>query len=283
MKKRGFTLTEIMVALAIVAIMSAIAVPTISSISRKAGLSADSTTAESLETSIYEWMSTDYFDDTFYSGNLYTSVNAGAIGNARIGGRTEQLYSYDFAGTDQLPGTELTDVEQIRHATIVALKSTSNIRIIIKDNEQFIEGPKTASDYGFKYYYKIGRVNAEKVDATESALGNDAVYQYYVWLDRPGGNADSNTIPKNLKNEMNYISLGESFYSFSFDFGSRNISNLKVEISQAGKTSFTFEATAQTPAMFKPDVYDIRLYQNGDLVSEKLGVTLSSSASVISF
>ncbi len=283
MKKKGFTLTELLIVMAIVAILTSIAVPSISSISKKAGLSSDRTMAESIETSIYEWMSTDYYEDTFYSGNMYTSANSGAIGNARLGTRTEQLYSYEFAGTNQLPGVEFTDERQIRHAAIVAIKATSTTKIIIKNSEQFIEGPKTASDYGFKYYYKIGRVNPEKTDSTESELGNDEVYRYYVWLDQPGGNIDSSIAPKKLKNQESYISTGESMYSFNFNYGSRNINTLKVEISQEGKVSYTFDAVATTPAIFKQGVYTIRLYQNGDLCVELNGVNISGSADSISF
>lgn len=281
MKRKGFTLTELLIVMAIIAIISSIAVPSISSISKKSRLTSDKTTAGAIETSIYEWMSTDYFADTFYSGNMYTSVNSGVIGNARLDGRTEQMYSYEFAGTSQLPGVEFADEQQIRHAAIVAIKSASAMKINIRNNEQFIEAPKVAADYGFKYYYKIGRVNPEKVDSAESALGEDEVYKYYVWLDRQGGNIDPDTTPKRLKNQENYVSVSETMYSFIFDFGSRNINDLKVEISCQGMT-YSFEALTETPPIFKSDIYDIKLYHNGDLCAEKNGISLSGSQ-VITF
>lgn len=280
MKRKGFTLTELMVVLAIVAVLTAIAIPSVSSLTRKAGLSSDAATAQAIETGIYEWMRTDYYDDTFYRRNMYTFTGAGAISNASIGGRTEQLYSYAFAGTDQLPGIEFSDEQLIRHAAIVAIKGTSGQKIVIENREQFVEGPKTASDYGFKYYYKIGRVNTEKVDSTESALGNDPVYQYYVWLDRPGGNIDTAVVAKHAKNAENYVSTNAGLYAFNFDFRHRNINNLKVEISQEGM-SHSFDAVTETPQMFKPGAYDIRLYENGDLRVELLGVVLSSTTKVV--
>lgn len=282
MEKKGFTLTELLIAMAVVAIMTSIAVPSVLSVSRKAGLSSDRTQAEAIEMSIYEWMKTDYYDDTFYSGNMYSSANSGVIGNARLGTRTEQMYSYEFAGTEQLPGVEFTDEQQIRHAAIVAIKSASSIKVVIKNYEQFTDSPKAASDYGFKYYYKIGIVNPEKVDSGESALGTDEVYRYYVWLDRPGGNIDSSAIPKRLKNQENYISTSERMYSFRFNFGSRNIATLKVEISQQEEMCCSFDAVTVTSAIFKPGIYDIRLYQNGDLCAELQGVNFTGEE-VISF
>ena len=281
MKKKGFTLTELLIVMAIVAILASIAVPSISSISKKSRLTADKATAEAIEMSIYEWMSTDYYADTFYSGNMYTSITSGVIGNARLDGRTEQMYSYEFAGTNQLPGVEFADEEQIRHAAIVAIKSSSSMKIEISENEQFIEAPKTAADYGYKYYYKIGRVSPECVDTVESALGSDEVYKYYVWLDRKGGNIDSSTTPKRLKHQENYVSVSEDMYSFVFDFGSRDINELKVEIYHQGMFYF-FDAINETPPIFKPGIYDIRLYQNGDICSEKKEVSFSG-VEIISF
>lgn len=281
MKRKGFTLTELLIVMAIIAIISSIAAPSISSISKQSRLTADKTTAEAIETSIYEWMSTDYYADTFYSGNMYTSINSGVIGNARLDGRTEQLYSYEFAGTSQLPGVEFADEQQIRHAAIVAIKATSAMKITVKNNEQFIDVPKTSADYGFKYYYKIGRVNPEKVDSAESALGEDEVYKYYVWLDRQGGNVDPNITPKRVKNQESYLSASETMYSFVFDYGSRNINDLKVEIS-CQEMLYSFEALIETPLIFKPDVYDIRLYENGDLCAEKMDISFTGTE-VITF
>ena len=69
-------------------------------------------------------------------------------------------------------------------------------------------------------------------------------------------------------------------YSFSFDYGSRNINTLKVEISQQGIMCYSFDAVSETPAIFKPGVYDIRLYQNGDVCVELTGVNISGSTEV---
>ena len=73
------------------------------------------------------------------------------------------------------------------------------MKIITRGAEQFIEPPKAGAQYGFKYYYKIGRVNVEHIDATQSELGPDDVYKYYVWLDRTGGNICASTGIKNNK------------------------------------------------------------------------------------
>lgn len=283
MKNKGFTLTEVMVVLAIVAILTAVAVPTALSLTRKAGLAADESTARSLENAIYEWMNTDYDSEDFYHQNLYNSINGNKIGNALIDGKSEQMYAHEYSNSSQLPGIEFSNESFIRHSVIVALKSVSAINIVVENFEQFIEKPKTASDYGFKYYYKIGRVNVEKTDGNESTLGNDEVYKYFVWLDRTGGNIDVNVIPKQIKNEPSYNGSATELCSFRFNFGARQIENLRVEIEEEGKQTYSFEATAESPCIFKPGIYNIRLFERGDLCAELKGVNFTGNGDLISF
>lgn len=280
--RKGFTLVEMLVVVALLAILVSVSIPVITSINSKAGDSADAITAESIETAIDSWMDTDYSDDNFYRTNLYTSAATGEAAAARIGGLTEQMYSYNFAGTGQLPGVELTDEAQIRHSVITAIKATSSIKILIRDGQQYVQSPQTGSQYGFKYYYKIGRVNAELIDSAESALGNDEVYRYYVWLDRNGGVIDSTTVPKSYKNSE-YLYVGaETLCSLTFDYGSYNRREIRIVVEQEGKLSHTFDGIAETAPMFKPGVYNIYFYENGDLVSTKLGVEIRSSGQEIS-
>lgn len=264
MSRRGFTLTELLVVIAILAITVSVAVPVFSSITGKAGLSADSVTAQSVETAIDSWMNTDYSEDTFYRTNLFTSTSTEAAARSRIGGQTEQLYSYYFAGTKQLPGVELTDEAQIRHSVICAIKATSNMKIDVRNGEQFIEPPEAGAQYGFKYYYKIGRVNVERTDSTESALGNDEVYRYYVWLDRQGGSTDSNTVPKQYKDSENLSVVTEGLCSLVFDLTGYTLSDIRITVKQEGMLSYTFDAVSETPRMFKPGIYTVIVYENGD-------------------
>ena len=280
--KKGFTLIEMLVVIAILAIVAAIAVPMVSSVGSKAGKSADSVKAQSIETAIDAWMDTDYSDANFYRTNLFTSASVGEATASRIGGRTEQMYSYYFAGTGQLPGVELLDEAEIRHSVITAIKATSGMKILVRDGEQFIESPQTGSQYGFKYYYKIGRVNAELVDATTSALGNDEVYRYYVWLDRIGGVIDSTTVPKSYKNSEYLYVASETLCKIVFDFGSYDRRNIRVVIEQEGMLSYTFDAVDETPAMFKPGIYNIYFYENGDLISSVLDVDITASGQTVS-
>lgn len=280
--KKGFTLVEMLMVIAILAIVAAIAVPMVSSVGSKAGKSADSVKAQSIETAIDAWMDTDYSDANFYRTNLFTSASVGEATASRIGGRTEQMYSYYFAGTGQLPGVELLDEAEIRHSVITAIKATSGMKILVRDGEQFIESPQTGSQYGFKYYYKIGRVNAELVDATTSALGNDEVYRYYVWLDRTGGVIDSTTVPKSYKNSEYLYVASETLCKIIFDFGSHDRRNIRVVIEQEGMLSYTFDAVDETPAMFKPGIYNIYFYENGDLISSVLDVDITASGQTVS-
>ena len=280
--KKGFTLVEMLVVVAILAIIAAIAVPMVSSIGNKAGKSADSIKAQSVETAIDAWMDTDYSDENFYRTNLFTSASVGEATASRIGGRTEQMYSYYFAGTGQLPGVELVDEAEIRHSVITAIKATSGMKILVRNGEQFIESPQTGSQYGFKYYYKIGRVNAELVDATTSALGNDEVYRYYIWLDRTGGVIDATTVPKSYKNSEYLYVASETLCKIAFDFGGRDSRNIRIIIEQEGMLRYTFDAVDETPAMFKPGIYNIYFYENGDFVSSVIGVDITASGQTVS-
>lgn len=280
--KKGFTLVEMLVVVAILAIIAAIAVPMVSSIGNKAGKSADSIKAQSVETAIDAWMDTDYSDENFYRTNLFTSASVGEATASRIGGRTEQMYSYYFAGTGQLPGVELVDEAEIRHSVITAIKATSGMKILVRNGEQFIESPQTGSQYGFKYYYKIGRVNVELVDETTSALGNDEVYRYYIWLDRTGGVIDSTTVPKSYKNSEYLYVASETLCKITFDFGGRDSRNIRIIIEQEGMLRYTFDAVDETPAMFKPGTYNVYFYENGDFVSSVIGVDITASGQTVS-
>lgn len=280
--KKGFTLVEMLVVVAILAIIAAIAVPMVSSIGNKAGKSADSIKAQSVETAIDAWMDTDYSDENFYRTNLFTSASVGEATASRIGGRTEQMYSYYFAGTGQLPGVELVDEAEIRHSVITAIKATSGMKILVRNGEQFIESPQTGSQYGFKYYYKIGRVNVELVDETTSALGNDEVYRYYIWLDRTGGVIDSTTVPKSYKNSEYLYVASETLCKIAFDFGGRDSRNIRIIIEQEGMLRYTFDAVDETPAMFKPGTYNVYFYENGDFVSSVIGVDITASGQTVS-
>lgn len=281
MSKKGYTLTELLVVIAILAISVTVAVPVISSITGKAGMSADNVTAQSVEASIDSWMNTDYAEDTFYRTNLYTSASTEPAARTRIGGYTEQLYSYNFAGAKQLPGVELTDESEIRHSVICAIKATSHMKIDERGGEQFIEPPEAGAQYGFKYYYKIGRVNVERTDSATSALGNDEVYRYYVWLDRQGGSIDSTTVPKQYKNTENLSVLTESLCSLVFDYSGRNSADFRITVMQEGRLSYTFDAVNETPRMFKPGIYTVIFYENGDELARINAYTINTSGQVI--
>ena len=281
MSKKGYTLTELLVVIAILAISITVAVPVISSITGKAGMSADNVTAQSIEASIDSWMNTDYAEDTFYRTNLYTSASTEPAARTRIGGYTEQLYSYNFAGTKQLPGVELTDESEIRHSVICAIKTTSYMKIDERGGEQFIEPPEAGAQYGFKYYYKIGRVNVERTDSATSALGNDEVYRYYVWLDRQGGSIDSITVPKQYKNTESLSVLTESLCSLVFDYSGRNSADFRITVMQEGRLSYTFDAVNETPRMFKPGIYTVIFYENGDELARINAYTINTSGQVL--
>ncbi len=275
--RKGYTLVELLVCIALLAIMVTIAVPVISSISNKSGNTADEITAQSIETAIDSWMQTEYEEDNFYRTNLFTSASTGEATASRIGGYTEQMYSYNFAGTGQLPGTELTDETQIRHSVITAIKATSGMKIDIRNGEQFIEGPQSGAQFGFKYYYKLGRVSVERTDSNTSIFGNDEVYRYYVWLDQRGGVIDTTTMPKSYRGTEYLYVASEELCSIVFDYAGHRMGDVRVVVEQEGMMSHTFEAVDETPRMFKPGVYTVKFYLNGDLYSTVANIEITLS------
>ena len=46
--------------------------------------------------------------------------------------------------------------------------------------------------------------------------------------------------------------------------------------------TYTFDGVRETPAMFKPGIYNIYFYENGDLVNMKSNLEISTSGQEIS-
>lgn len=273
MERKGFTLTEVLVVIAVLAVMVVIGVPVISSVSKQAGLEADSITAQSIETSIDVWMNSEYSDESIIRTNLFNISSRGEATTARINGYTEQMYSYFFAGMKQLPGVELTNESQVRHSVIVAVKATSEMPLDIRSDEQFIKAPKVGSQYGFKYYYKIGKVSVEKLDSTVSPFGADEIYKYYVWLDQPGGVVSADVESRKTNNGTYLSSYDVPLSSFKFNFGTRDASKVRVEIEKEG-LCYSLIGKSETAQMFTQGEYNLKFYYNGELFNAIEGYVL---------
>ena len=125
-------------------------------------------------------------------------------------------------------------------------------------------------------------MNVERVDSTTSALGNDEVYRYYVWLDRTGGNIGGTVTAKQYKNTAVLNVPADTLCYFTFDFGSRNISTLRVVVEQEEAQSYSFDGVSETPIMFGKGTYNFYCYQNGELVATAMGIeTLTNMTNVI--
>ena len=151
---------------------------------------------------------------------------------------------------------------------------TGNIQVMV-ENVSVDEAYKISS--AIKEIDNVLFVNFDENDPAYYKNGH-ALFAVVVNGDEYSSTANQvlDDIQVKLNNLLeNKINLGGSVVE------KRNMRNtLKVEISQQGTMCYSFDAVAVTPAIFKPGVYDIRLYQNGDLCVELTGVNISGNTEI---
>ena len=98
--KKGFTLVELVIVVAVMAILVAVAIPTVKSITESAQKSVDDTNARTIESIIKLQEAQDSVNATEAATDLKT-----AIDDAKLGIKSKTFY-YDFeTGTVEVAGT----------------------------------------------------------------------------------------------------------------------------------------------------------------------------------
>ena len=180
----GFTLTEILIALAIIAILVAITVPVIGGLMNKG-----TDTSEDVNAALYTSIMNKFAVEDVESASSYPRLTT-------TGSNPEYATFADKAGNGNFPGYNIiaglggADVlDQIRREAVIAIKAFSDTAV----NDEYYINPPADSDYEYVYYYLTGEVKKEKrsdmttTPGADLLTGNINIKDYWVYLSRDGG------------------------------------------------------------------------------------------------
>ncbi len=267
--KKGYTLVELLIVIAIIAVLASISIPVISGVVQRSRLSKDQNTAKNYQTAISLWMSEQPIGENVYASHLSGS-------DAMINGNlTQTAYTEAYMGTNQYPGTEFKDETAIRNSVVTAIESVAMDDFSKNGRHLLVEHPESTG-YGFKYYYKTGVVSLEKVDSTHE-IYSDPAFDYYIWLDysseltpsvQPKIDTSNNVKPKIARiGGIENSTVAKETFLFNFSIGSLDAEKCVFTIENE-KNSFTLSGKTVTPQVFVPDNYKIKYYYSGELKAD---------------
>lgn len=184
LKRKGFTLTELLIVIAIIAILAVIAIPVISGLMNKG-----TDTTEDVNAALYTTIMSKYATVEPGKESEYPRLTA-------TGADSEYETFYTRSGKGTFPGYNIiagssdADVlSKIRREAVIAIKAYSDTAV---SDEYYIPAPDD-SDYEYVYFYLTGEVKKMKrsdlktTSATEMLNGVINVRDYWVYLSRDGG------------------------------------------------------------------------------------------------
>lgn len=267
--KKGYTLIELLIVIAIIAVLASISIPVVTGVVQRSRLSKDQVTAKNYQTAISLWMSEQPNSENVYSSHLSgtdTMIN---------GSLTQTAYTSAYMGTNQFPGTEFKDETAIRNSVVTAIESVAMQDFNKNGRHLLVEHPESTG-YGFKYYYKTGVVSLEKTDSTAD-IYPDPAYDYYIWLDyseeltpsvKSKIDLSANVKPKVARIEgIENSKVSKETFLFSFSIGSLDAEKCVFTIENE-KNSFTLSGKITSPQVFVPDNYRIKYYYAGELKAD---------------
>lgn len=183
-KKHGFTLTELLITIAIIAILAAIAIPVVSGLLKKGN-----DTSEDVNAAYYTSIMQKYAVENVQAASHYPRLTT-------TGADSEYATFSSKAGQGTYPGYNIIAntgnsavLAQIRREAVIAIKAYGDTAV---SDEYFINPPADA-DYEYVYYYLTGDVKKVKrsdlttTSASDLLNGIINVSDYWVYLSRDGG------------------------------------------------------------------------------------------------
>ncbi len=183
-RKRGFTLTEILIALAIIAVIIAIAIPVIGGLMNKG-----TDTSEDVNAALYTSIMNKFAVEEVESASSYPRLSTTGT-NSEYATFANKAGNGTFPGYNIIAGLGGTDVlDQIRREAVIAIKAFSDTSV----SDEYFINPPADSEYEYVYYYLTGEVKKEKrsdmktAEGTNLLNGNINIDEYWVYLSRDGG------------------------------------------------------------------------------------------------
>ncbi len=186
--KKGFTLAELLIVIAVICIIAAVMIPVITGVLNKTSEQTDDVTA-----SLYSSIMQQFAGEKAGEAMLYPALST-------TGQNSEYSVLYEKSGKGMFPGYNILEYDNdediyaaIRREAIIAIKAFSEAKTL---DGYYVPAP-TKESYQYVYYYLTGAVRIEnentKTPVSKTNVENGIVNteDYWVYLSRDGGSGEA--------------------------------------------------------------------------------------------